>query len=173
MTHDQTKAMTLGGRIIIIRDGFIQQIGTPQEVFHYPADLFGAGFIGTPQMDLSQDAKLLLEGGQYAVEIFGKKFPLLERKQAALKAANCPAGPVIAGVRPQYIHLEYGGISSQLEMVEMMGSEQHLYLNIGGREVVALVPTTGTGNRPEMGEIDFLPENIHLLNPQTEKNLLA
>ena len=172
VTHDQTEAMTLGDRIVIMRDGFIQQIGTPQEVFNHPANLFVAGFIGTPQMNFFRDAKLTVENGQYAVEILGKKFVLGERQQVALKAQNRVAGPVITGVRPQHIHLEHGGIAGQLEVAEMMGSEQHLHINIDGTEVVAIVPTTGTGNRQTEVAIDFLPECIQLFDPNTETSLL-
>ncbi len=172
VTHDQTEAMTLGDRIVIMRDGFIQQIGTPQEVFNHPANLFVAGFIGTPQMNFFQDAKLLLENGQYAVEILGKKFLLGERQQEALKAGNCAAGPVVAGVRPQHIFLEHGGIAGKLDVSEMMGSEQHLHLNVNGTEVVAVVPTMGTGSRVDQVEIAFLAEHIHLFDPNTEKNLI-
>ena len=162
VTHDQTEAMTLGDRIVIMRDGFIQQIGTPQEVFNSPANLFVAGFIGTPQMNFFR----------YAVEILGKRFVLSDRQQEVLKAAGRAAGTVVAGVRPQHIHLEHGGIAGKLEVAEMMGSEQHLHINIGGTEVVAIVPTTGSGNRMEQVEIDFLPECIHLFDPETEKSLL-
>ena len=173
VTHDQTEAMTLGDRIVIMRDGFIQQIGTPQEVFNHPANLFVAGFIGTPQMNFFEDAKLILENGQYAVEILGKKFLLTNRQQEALKAAKCPAGAVIAGVRPQHIYLEHGGIVGNLEVSEMMGSEQHLHLNINGQEVVAIVSTTGTGNTQKQVEISFNAECIHLFDPAKETNLMA
>lgn len=172
VTHDQTEAMTLGDRIVIMKDGFIQQIGTPQEVFNHPANLFVAGFIGTPQMNFFQNAKLTLENGRYAVEILGKPFLLSERQQTALKAAGCKPGTVIAGVRPQHIRLEHGGISGTLEVAEMMGSEQHLHINIGGTEVVAIVPTAGTGNRQSQVAIDFMPECIHLFDPKTEANLI-
>ena len=172
VTHDQTEAMTLGDRIVIMRDGFIQQIGTPQEVFNHPANLFVAGFIGTPQMNFFPDAKLSIEDGQYVVTILSKTFLLDQRQQEALKAANCPVGPVIAGVRPQHIHLEHNGIAGKLEVSEMMGSEQHLHINICGQEVVAIVPTAGTGNYTESVEISFLSECIHLFDSKTEQNLI-
>ncbi len=172
VTHDQTEAMTLGDRIVIMRDGFIQQIGTPQEVFNHPANLFVAGFIGTPQMNFFRDARLLLENGTYFVEILGRHFSLIDREQEALKAAGCQAGSIIAGVRPQHIHLEHGGLQAKVDVSEMMGSEQHLHLNVGGTEVVAIVPTAGTGNKIDQVEIDFLPECIHLFDPNTERNLI-
>ena len=87
VTHDQVEAMTLGDRIVIMRDGFIQQIGTPQEVFNHPANLFVAGFIGTPQMNLF-DAALSKKGDKYVATILGRDFELPEAKQAALKAMD-------------------------------------------------------------------------------------
>lgn len=79
VTHDQTEAMTLGDRIVIMKDGFVMQVGTPQEVFHYPANLFVAGFIGTPQMNFF-DAELIMNGNSYYLEIDGKRFALSEEK---------------------------------------------------------------------------------------------
>ncbi len=70
VTHDQTEAMTLGDRIVIMKDGYIQQIGTPQDVFNHPANLFVAGFIGMPVMNFF-DAKLVENGGKYFVELGG------------------------------------------------------------------------------------------------------
>ena len=172
VTHDQTEAMTLGDRIVIMKDGFIQQIGTPQEVFNHPANIFVAGFIGVPQMNFSKDAKLLLENGQYSVEILGRRFVLGAQQQEALKASNRQSGAVIAGVRPVHVQLKHGGIPAKLEVSEMMGSEQHLHVNANGTEIIAIVSTLGTGSHTDTVELDFLPECIHLFDPNTEKNLI-
>ena len=99
VTHDQTEAMTLGDRIVIMRDGYIQQIGTPQEVFNNPRNLFVAGFIGTPQMNFF-DAKLTKEQGKYFVELGGVKVALSEEKQQRLAANNVEPQDVTLGVRP-------------------------------------------------------------------------
>ena len=96
--------MTLGDRIVIMKDGVIQQIGTPQEVFNHPANLFVAGFIGMPQMNF-YDAELVLEDGQYAVVLDGAKVTLPEEKQAKLKANGAAAGPITLGVRPEHLIL--------------------------------------------------------------------
>ena len=172
VTHDQTEAMTLGDRIVIMKDGFIQQIGTPQEVFNHPANIFVAGFIGVPQMNFFKDAKLLLENGQYSVEILGRRFVLGAQQQEALKASNRQPGAVIAGVRPVHVQLKHGGIPANLEVSEMMGSEQHLHVNANGTEIIAIVSTLGTGNHTDTVELDFLPECIHLFDPNTEKDLI-
>ena len=142
VTHDQTEAMTLGDRIVIMKDGFIQQIGTPQEVFDHPANLFVAGFIGTPQMNFF-DAKLLLEGGRYFVTTGAVKVELSEEKQQALAAKKVSAQDVTLGVRPNHIILNDGtnAIEATVDVSEMMGSEVHLHANTQGRDVIIIVPT--------------------------------
>ena len=129
VTHDQTEAMTLGDRIVIMKDGFIQQIGTPQEVFDHPAKLFVAGFIGTPQMNFF-DAKLVKNGdGKYAVSIDGINVELAEDKQARLSAKNIPEQDVTLGVRPDHIMLCGDGVKGTVDVSEMMGSAVHLHVS--------------------------------------------
>ncbi len=140
VTHDQTEAMTLGDRIVIMKDGFIQQIGTPQEVFNHPYNLFVAGFIGTPQMNLF-DAKLKLENGRYAVELDGMTVELSEDKQAALKANKVAAQDVVLGVRPEHLTLADSGIHAKVDVHEMMGSSIHLHVTAMGKDVVLVVST--------------------------------
>ena len=151
VTHDQTEAMTLGDRIVIMKDGFIQQIGTPQQVFDHPANLFVAGFIGTPQMNFF-DAKLIANGGKYAVSVGGAEIELSEEKQKALAAKNVPAQDITLGVRPSHITLGDGPktIAATVDVSEMMGSEVHLHTNALGRDVVIIVPTMDlSGNHKE------------------------
>ena len=124
VTHDQTEAMTLGDRIVIMKDGFIQQIGTPQEVFDHPTNLFVAGFIGTPQMNFF-DAELVKEDGRYAVVLENARVELSEAKQANLARKQVQPGPITLGVRPEHISL--AGDASQavrgtVDVAEMMGS---------------------------------------------------
>ena len=141
VTHDQVEAMTLGDRIVIMRDGFIQQIGTPQEVFNHPANLFVAGFIGTPQMNLF-DATLSKKGDKYVATVQGKDFELPADKQAALKAMADVPTDIIVGVRPVHVHLADDGIDATIDVSELMGSELHLHVNSAGKDVVIVVPTT-------------------------------
>ena len=175
VTHDQVEAMTLGDRIVIMRDGFIQQIGTPQEVFNHPANLFVAGFIGTPQMNFFNDAKLVLENDVYFVDIMGKKFELPADKQEALKAQNAQNMDVIAGVRPVHVNIADEGIAATIDVSEMMGSELHLHMNANGSDVVAVVPTVNIdtkkmANHSEV-KFDFEARLINLFDKETEKNL--
>ena len=175
VTHDQTEAMTLGDRIVIMKDGFIQQIGTPQEVFHHPVNLFVAGFIGTPQMNFFHDARLIKVADSYEVEIFGNKTPLTEQQNKKLMEAGIESQDVIAGVRP--VHIVPGsGIQAKVDVSEMMGSELHLHLDVQGTDVVAIVPVTEDSMTVENGseiQFSFDPKNLQLFDKSTEKNLLV
>ncbi|MGM9589501.1 MAG: ABC transporter ATP-binding protein [Faecousia sp.] len=141
VTHDQTEAMTLGDRIVIMKDGEVQQIGTPQQVFNHPYNLFVATFIGTPQMNLFENAKLVNNGSEYAVELAGKTFALSAEKQAQLAANNVAAQDIVLGVRPEHIVLEEGGISGKVDVSELMGSSVHLHVTAMDRDVVMVVST--------------------------------
>ena len=175
VTHDQVEAMTLGDRIVIMRDGFIQQIGTPQEVFNHPANLFVAGFIGTPQMNLF-DAALSKKGDKYVATILGRDFELPEAKQAALKAMDKVPSEVIVGVRPVHVHLADDGIDATVDVSELMGSELHLHVNSAGKDVVIVVPTTDIDIDSVHGghkavKYSFRPDLMHFFDKETEKNL--
>ena len=152
VTHDQTEAMTLGDRIVIMKDGFIQQIGTPQEVFDHPANLFVAGFIGTPQMNFF-DAKLVKDGSKYSVELGAMKVALSDAKQKALAAKNVSSQDITLGVRPSHVVLSSdaaNSIEATVDVSEMMGSEVHLHANANGKDVVIIVPTVDlSGNHME------------------------
>ena len=141
VTHDQTEAMTLGDRIVIMKDGFIQQIGTPQEVFNHPYNLFVATFIGTPQMNMFENAKLVKVNGKYAVKLDNQTVVLSDEKQAALAKNNVAEQDVVLGVRPEHIELTAGGIEGKVDVSEMMGSSVHLHVTSMGRDVVLVVST--------------------------------
>ena len=141
VTHDQTEAMTLGDRIVIMKDGFIQQIGTPQEVFNHPYNLFVATFIGAPQMNLFDNAKLVKVDGKYAVELEGHVVVLSEEKQAALTANKVEEQEVVFGIRPEHITLDDSGVAGTIEVSEMMGSSVHLHANAAGKDVIIVVST--------------------------------
>ena len=182
VTHDQTEAMTLGDRIVIMKDGFIQQIGTPQEVFDRPANLFVAGFIGTPQMNFF-DGKLTKQGGKYQITVGTAVMELADQAQQILTEKGAGDMDVTVGVRPEHITFapEAGShtISSKVDVSEMMGSEVYLHVNAVGKDVVLRVPTVDLPEEHRAGipygtEINFTfrPELIHLFNPETERNVL-
>ena len=173
VTHDQTEAMTLGDRIVIMKDGFIQQIGTPQEVFDHPANLFVAGFIGTPQMNLF-DARLIKQNGKYAVTLDGITVELADDKQQRLSAKDVPEQDVVLGVRPDHIMLCADGIKGKVDVSELMGSSVHLHITADGKDVVVIVPTNGNAAHFPMGsEVNMIfGGNVaHVFSKETEKNL--
>lgn len=143
VTHDQTEAMTLGDRIVIMKDGFIQQIGTPQEVFDHPANLFVAGFIGMPQMNFF-DARLLVEDGKYIVSVGGCRVELSAQKQQDLSTRKVESQDITLGVRPSHMVLtrqKENALTATVEVSEMMGSEIYFHVNAEGKDVVVIVPT--------------------------------
>ena len=175
VTHDQVEAMTLGDRIVIMRDGFIQQIGTPQEVFNHPANLFVAGFIGTPQMNFF-DAALSKRGGKYVATVQGHDFELPADKQEALSKMEHIPSEITVGVRPVHIHLADDGIDAEVDVSELMGSELHLHVNSNGKDVVIVVSTTDIDLNAVHGshkkvKYSFRPDLMHFFDKETEKNL--
>ena len=173
VTHDQTEAMTLGDRIVIMRDGYIQQIGTPQEVFNNPRNLFVAGFIGTPQMNFF-DAKLTKEQGKYFVELGGVKVELSEEKQQRLAANNVEPQDVTLGVRPEHTTLGDTGIVAKVDVSEMMGSSVHLHVTAEGRDVIIIVPTLEMKGNYGIGDtvhFSFEGNVAHVFSKETERNL--
>ena len=179
VTHDQTEAMTLGDRIVIMKDGFIQQIGTPQEVFQHPYNLFVGGFIGSPQMNFF-DSKLIKKDGKYAVELGNLTVELSEEKQAALAANNVEEQEITLGVRPEHVTLASDGIEAMVDVGEMMGSTVHLHVTAMGRDVVLVVSTMNmTGaeiaalTTGATVHFDFLGSVCHVFSKETGINLEA
>jgi multiple sugar transport system ATP-binding protein len=140
VTHDQVEAMTLGDRIVIMKDGFIQQVGTPQEVFNHPFNLFVATFIGAPQMNLF-DANLVKVDGKYAVSMGGHTVVLSEEKQAKLAANNVEEQEVVFGIRPEHMNLSDEGVDGIIDVHEMMGSSIHLHVSTQGKDAIIIVST--------------------------------
>ena len=180
VTHDQTEAMTLGDRIVIMKDGVIQQIGTPQEVFVHPANLFVAGFIGVPQMNFF-DAELIKNGEEYAVSVGGVVMSLSAEKQANLKRNNVQPQAITLGVRPEHITLEGDAsrmLTGKVDVSEMMGSAVHLHVNVLGKDAIIIVQTMDLKDQSAltMGKdisFTFPAEMVHLFDKSTTMNLEA
>lgn len=173
VTHDQTEAMTLGDRIVIMRDGYIQQIGTPQEVFNHPANLFVAGFIGMPVMNFF-DAQLTREGDKFFVELGGTKVELDEEKEARLKKNNVQSQAVTLGVRPEHTNIAGKGVAAKVDVAEMMGSSVHLHLSTEGKDVIVIVPTIDLKDSFKQGDtvhFTFSGNVAHVFSKETDKNL--
>ena len=173
VTHDQTEAMTLGDRIVIMKDGVIQQVGTPQEVFDHPSNLFVAGFIGMPRMNIF-DAKLVKNGDKYAVAIGGIEVELSAEKQARLAANNVQSQDITLGVRPEHLTLKGSEmLKGTVDVFEMMGSEIHYHVSYEGQDVILIVPTLGN-ETVAMGHqigFTFTGEVAHVFDKETGKNL--
>ena len=176
VTHDQTEAMTLGDRIVIMKDGVIQQIGTPQEVFNHPANLFVAGFIGSPQMNFFENCQLTKTAGGYTLTVMGETVTLTAEQSAKLAAAGVESRSVTAGVRPVHIALGESGIPAEVDVSELMGSELHLHLAANGQDVVAVIPTANIDPmayaRHTAVKFGFDAKLVHLFDSDSEKNLI-
>ncbi len=182
VTHDQTEAMTLGDRIVIMKDGFIQQVGTPTEVFERPKNLFVAEFIGAPKMNIMK-TKLVKENGKYYVTPFGTKIPVDGETGKLLAEKGIEPQELILGVRPEHIVLSKPGehaIPCTLEVNEMMGSELHLHVYTeDGTRIVVRVPTLDLGVEERSSlvagkelNISFEGKVMHFFDAKTEKSLL-
>ena len=180
VTHDQTEAMTLGDRIVIMKDGLIQQIGTPQEVFNHPANLFVAGFIGMPQMNF-YNAELVQEDGRYAVVLDRAKVFLSDEKQIKLNKNGVKPGPVTLGVRPEHLLLTgdpNAMVCGTVNVSEMMGSAVHLHISACGTDTIIIVPTGDleNANAYAIGSevaFTFSGATAHLFDRETSLNLEA
>ena len=174
--------MTLGDRIVIMKDGFIQQIGTPQEVFDHPANLFVAGFIGTPQMNFF-DAQLVNENGAYVVRLDNATIALPEATQAAFRSKGQQAQKIICGIRPEHVVLssagDPGAIHAKVDVSEMMGSELYVHVSACGKDCVIRIATTDLPPEHRRGfgfgddvYFTFVGELAHLFDPESGLNLV-
>lgn len=173
VTHDQTEAMTLGDRIVVMKDGFIRQVGTPQEVFDRPADMFVACFIGSPQMNCL-DAELKVENGSYKVLAGGGVIELPAELGEELRRRGTTSGPVVLGIRPEHLCLADDGIPAKVDVMELMGSTINLHVDVNGADVVAVVPA-GIDGRPTVPtanvHLTMDGRRVHLFNPETGERL--
>ncbi|RWP31457.1 sn-glycerol-3-phosphate ABC transporter ATP-binding protein UgpC [Mesorhizobium sp.] len=130
VTHDQIEAMTMADKIVVMRDGRIEQVGAPLELFDRPANLFVAGFIGSPSMNLLKG--VVRKGDKSIVEIAGTPFPIT----ASSKVED--GRNVVYGVRPEHLEIHPDGVPAKISVVEPTGSETLVFLRFGEGEMVAL-----------------------------------
>ena len=184
VTHDQTEAMTLGDRIVIMQNGYIEQVGTPAEVFEMPANLFVAEFIGAPKMNILA-TELVKQGNDYYVTPFGSRIPVNGEKAQALLGKGIDGGSILLGVRPEHITLKReaapDAIPCTLEVNEMMGSELHLHVYTkDGTRLIVRVPTMDLSAEERKAlvygaslYITFEGKVMHFFDPETNRNLLV
>ena len=183
VTHDQTEAMTLGDRIVIMKDGYIMQVGTPMEVFEKPSNLFVAEFIGAPKMNILK-TELVKEQGKYYVKPCGAKIEVAGEKGKLLAEKNIGSREILLGARPEHIVLatddRENTIPCTLEVKEMMGSELHLHVfTEDGTRWIVRVPTIDLSQEQRDNlvagatlYITFEGKAMHFFDPETEKNLI-
>ena len=179
VTHDQTEAMTMASRIVVMKDGFVQQVDSPQNLYDYPANLFVAGFIGSPQMNFL-DGTLNKSGDQYTIDLAGTIIPLPKEKTADGKLDAYVGNTLKVGIRPEDIKddeefLEKhpnSHIDAEVEVSELMGAEIYLYLTYKGQNLMARVAPTSKSRRGDKIVVAMDTNKIHLFDPDTEKTLL-
>ena len=190
VTHDQIEAMTMGDRIVVMKDGYIQQIDSPINLYENPVNKFVAGFMGSPQMNFI-NAKLLMLNGKYTVEFGsedtkttrGRKFYVeLPGAKADTEALKYYVDKeVILGIRPENIHDEEmflsnaktGLIEATVDVTEMMGAESYLYLTCEGIPLTARVSTRCTARPQDVIKLALDPNKVHLFDPNDEHSILV
>ena len=173
VTHDQTEAMTMGDRIVVMKDGVIQQVDTPQNLYDYPCNMFVAGFIGSPQMNFL-DATLTKEGDKYFVDLGDDKL-LIKPEKVTPKLDEYVGKAIKAGIRPEDIkddaeflekHAD-AKIVANVEVSELMGSEIYLYLTYKGYKMTARVAPTSKAKNGSDVTVALDPAKLHLIAPET------
>ena len=181
VTHDQTEAMTMGSRIVVMKDGFIQQVDTPQNLYDFPVNHFVAGFIGTPQMNFFNVKLVKKADGVYAT--FGdNSIKIPEGKLKKFASDSYIGKDVIMGIRPENIHDEEiflanapdSTINVAVEIVELMGSETYLYLKTSGKEdnIIARVDPRSTARGGDKIKVAFDANRLHFFDAETFNTIL-
>lgn len=179
VTHDQIEAMTMADRIVVMKDGIIQQVDTPQKLYDFPCNQFVAGFIGSPQMNFL-DAVLNKENGRFVLDISGDKITLPAEKTADGKLEAYIGKNVKMGIRPENIKddpdfmqkPDIYKINAKVEVSELMGSEIYLYLNYKGNKLTARVAPGSSARSGSDVTVGFDAKRIHLFDSETEKTIL-
>lgn len=175
VTHDQTEAMTMGDRIVVMRDGIINQVDTPENLYEHPNNMFVAGFIGTPQMNFIP-AKLIRRGVDYFAEFQRYSIPLPKRLENNEKLKEYIGKSIVYGIRPEDLHHDHkwktadglNQINITAELAEMMGSEIYVYSSIGEIKLIAKVPSSEKIKTGMEVELYLDIEKPHIFDPDTE-----
>ena len=166
VTHDQTEAMTMATRIVIMKDGIVQQVGAPKTVYNQPANMFVAGFIGSPAMNFIRGT---IDGNKFVTETL--KLTIPEEKLAVLKTQESLHKPIVMGIRPEDIHpdaQEENNISAKISVAELTGAEFMLYTTVGGHELVVRAGALNDYHAGENITIHFDMTKCHFFDAETE-----
>ncbi len=175
VTHDQTEAMTLGTRIVVLKDGVIMQVDSPQTLYNRPNNLFVAGFIGSPQMNFV-DAKCVIEGKKVSLKFGDFVITLPDEKAKKLIAGNYNGKTVIMGIRPEDISDDKeviasrndGIIESDVTGYELLGAEVMLYFTVAGANMSARVAADTPARYGDHIKFALDPEKVHVFDKETE-----
>ena len=179
VTHDQVEAMTMASRIVVMKDGLIQQVDTPQNLYDYPTNIFVAGFIGTPQMNFI-NSRLEKRGNDVYV-VFGEhSLKLPNDKATDPKLTDYIGKDVIIGVRPECIHEEQryldaapdATITTQVDITELMGAEIHLYFTADEQTAVARVSSHSPSRAGDTIKLAFDMDRVHIFDKDTERVII-
>lgn len=178
VTHDQTEAMTMGDRICVMKLGHIMQVDTPDNLYHKPKNMFVAGFIGAPEMNIRKSV-LVEKAGQLHIAIGDESMPLNAEKQE--KVAAYAGQEIFFGVRPEFVSLSdepfpNGGCSGEMVRVENMGHEFFVYLKVADYELTARIPSDEAKPMIDKGlhrkvYFTFDMNKCHIFDAKTEQNL--
>ncbi len=177
VTHDQTEAMTLGTRIVVMKDGIVQQVDTPTNLYNAPANLFVAGFIGSPQMNFF-DAICKVNGEDVALQIGNSSFPVPAEKAKKLIDGGYAGKTVILGIRPEDVHeateadLSNGRtISCDIKFYELLGAEVYLYFDLEGQQMTARTSAATSLRTGSKAAFSLDMQKIHVFDKETEKTI--
>ncbi len=178
VTHDQTEAMTMGDRIVVMKDGFIQQVDTPQNLYDKPCNKFVAGFIGSPQMNFI-NATIVKEGDEYLAQFGQYKLPIPKGKSEGGVFDGYIGKPVVMGVRPECIHddelflsnFKYLSVEANVDIAELMGSEIFIYMSVEGNNLIAKVPPRSTYKLGDKITVAIDMNKSHFFDAETEKTI--
>ncbi|TLG77409.1 ABC transporter ATP-binding protein [Culicoidibacter larvae] len=175
VTHDQTEAMTMADRIVVMKDGIVQQIDTPKHLYDNPNNLFVAGFIGAPAMNFIRGT---INGDFF--EFGGHQFTIPEGKLKDLNAGNYQGKEVIMGIRPENLSnaplmqqtYPKASIEVTVEVAELLGHEYNLHFTVGGQEMVAVIETRTLIHADDVIEITFDMNKVHFFDTETEERIV-
>jgi multiple sugar transport system ATP-binding protein len=167
VTHDQVEAMTMASRVAIMSEGRLQQVGTPQEAYDTPANLFVAQFVGTPAMNCLP-GRFSTASGTPTVEVDGSRFPLPPGLQARLEDGQ----PIVVGARPEHLSLaDQGTIAVDVRGVEWLGHESLLFGSVGDDAVAVRQPGRIDAGPGAKVHLDVDPGNVHVFDPDSGARL--
>jgi multiple sugar transport system ATP-binding protein len=172
VTHDQVEAMTMGDRIAVMKDGLLQQVGTPQQLYDGPVNVFVAGFIGSPAMNFA--TVKATEGEDL---MLGNAKLVLSGNAATAVAARPKGASLLIGFRPEHLDVTDGRgevvkIPASVDVVEYLGNEELIHAQAEGNEIVALIPSDRNVKSGQQIELSVPIDKLHVFDPETEMSLV-